>query len=51
MQTVKGRIDIDRKFGDGKLIYTVDLPKNIKAYFKGKRLLPGENRFVIESED
>lgn len=51
MQTVKGRVGIEWNFSDGKFIYTVDLPKNIKAYFKGKRLLPGKNRFVIESEN
>jgi len=51
MQTVKGKLDIEWKYSDGKFIYTVDLPPSIKAYFKGKQLLPGENRFVMESED
>ena len=51
VQTVKGRIGIEWKFDGGKFIYTVDLPPSIKAHFKGNRLVPGENRFVIESED
>lgn len=51
MQTVKGTIRAEWKFDDGKCIYTVELPKNIKAYFRGNRLLPGENKFVIQEEE
>lgn len=51
MQTVKGKIDIEWKYCDGKFVYTVHLPSDVKAYFRGKRLLPGENQFIIESED
>jgi alpha-L-rhamnosidase len=51
LNTVNGRIEAEWRFDNGRFIYTVNLPPNVTAYFKGRRLSSGENRFVIESED
>jgi len=45
--TVRGRIDAEWKYENGKFIYTVTLPEGIRANFGGKHLNVGKNVFHI----
>ena len=50
MDTVKGRIEAEWKWKNGRFIYTVTIPKEIRATFRRVRLSPGKNEFYIEEE-
>lgn len=47
MTTVKGSIEAEWHYDDGKFIYTVDLPEGIRARFCNKELTVGENIFYV----
>ena len=50
VQTVRGRIDAEWRFEDGGFKYTVTLPENISATFRGRTLTKGINKFFISQE-
>jgi len=48
MQTVKGKITIDWKYEDGKFVYNVEIPSGINATYNGKKLIEGNNQFIVK---
>ena len=47
METVRGKIEADWTFRDGKFLYSVTVPEGISATFRGKKLSVGQNVFTI----
>lgn len=47
METIRGKIEADWVFRDGRFIYSVTIPEGISAFFKGKQLTAGQNVFFI----
>ena len=51
MDTVRGRIEARWSFESSRFLYTVTVPKGIRATFRGKTLSAGKNEFIITQED
>lgn len=47
MHTVRGKIEANWIFRDGKFVYSVTIPKGVCATFQGKELSVGQNIFTI----
>ena len=48
--TVRGRIEAEWKYEDGKFTYTVTLPDGISGEYMGKTLTSGKNTFIIKEQ-
>ncbi|MBQ7090862.1 MAG: family 78 glycoside hydrolase catalytic domain [Clostridia bacterium] len=51
MDTVRGQIEARWSFESSRFLYTVTVPKGIRATFRGKTLSAGKNEFIITQED
>lgn len=51
MSTVRGRIDAEWRYTPDGFVYTVNLPRDVKATFRGITLGEGTNKFIISEED
>ena len=51
MQTVRGKIDAEWRFTGDSFIYTVTLPEDVSATFRGRMLTKGKNEFFISQEE
>ena len=47
MHTVRGTIESDWFFRDGKFVYSVTIPEGVSAIFQGNKLSVGQNVFTI----
>ena len=47
MYTVRGNIEADWTFRNGKFVYSVTIPEGVSATFKGNTLSVGQNVFTI----
>ena len=47
METVRGEIAAEWRYGEGEFVYTVEIPEGITATFDGEVLKPGKNVFHI----
>ena len=51
IQTVRGKIDAEWQTESGRFKYTVTLPENISATFRGRTLKKGINKFFVSQEE
>ena len=51
MDSVRGRIQAEWVYENGRYIYTVDIPAGVKASFRGKALSAGKNKWIIEEAE
>ena len=51
IQTVRGKIDAEWQTESGGFKYTVTLPENISATFRGRTLKKGINEFFVSQEE
>jgi hypothetical protein len=51
MSTARGRIDAEWRYTDGGFAYTVRIPGDVKAVFRGNILNAGTNDFFIPIGD
>jgi hypothetical protein len=48
---VRGRIDAAWRYEENDIRYTVTVPEGMEATFRGNRLQPGKNEFLISIEE
>ena len=50
MITVRGEISASWHYENGVFSYNVVIPEGVNAYFEGRRLTAGENKFIVEEK-